>query len=686
MRRVMGCLVVAVMGFTIVSGCESTGGTLRRIRAQREAQLPASGARDPAFFREPKAHAKETIFSPLNLPPPNSMRTGAGTPGPDYWQQQVNYSIDVSLDTEKNEVAGRAKVMYINNSPQKLDYIWLHLEQNLFRGDSLGAHAIEQGTRFGYRGHDGGLTISSVKGASGEDLKLSVYDTVGRLEIPKGGAIEAKGGKFEFEIAWSFPIPPFGADRMGTQKVEQGTIYQLAQWFPAACVYDDYYGWNTLPYLGQGEFYTNYGDYEVRITVPREHVVACSGVLMNEGEVLTKEQQERLAEARKSGGAGGAVMIVKPEEVGTAQSRPGEAGKRAALTWKFKAEKVRTVAWTSSPAFIWDACWLQESGPLGADGTPTGTLVQSVYPKEATPLWSDKATDMLRFAIDGYSKKWFRYPYPSAVNVNGVVGGMEYPMIIFCAERNDEHGLYGVTTHEIGHNWFPMTVNTDERRHAWMDEGFNSFINIYSNLERYPDRRGTREEVHQFALDNARGQQQPMDTAADAVWRGRLGFLEYGKTQVALQLLREEVLGPERFDPAFRRYIDQWAFKSPRPADFFRCMEDAAGKDLAWFWRGWFLETGDFDVGVTSVAYGEGGKQALVTFTNYNEIVMPVKYRVTYEDGKTEMRWLPVEAWMTTNQWTAAWDCEGKKVVKVEADPEGKLPDIEVGNNVWKAR
>lgn len=674
MFRSLVCLAAACVSFGFLTGCETSGGTLRRIRAEREAVLPETGARDPSYFRQPRARAEETIFSPLSLPAPSGVRTGAGVPGPDYWQQQVNYSIDVALDDQKNEVVGRAKVTYINNSPQALEYIWLHLEQNLFRGDSLGARAVEQGTRFGYRGHDGGLDIKYVKSGD-KDLKLSVYDTVGRLEVPR--AIEAKGGKFEFEIAWSFTIPPFGADRMGTQKVEQGTIYQLAQWFPAVCVYDDYYGWNTMPYLGQGEFYTNFGDYEVRITVPHLHIVTCSGVLQNEGEVLTEEQVKRLAAARKQGGA---VMIVKPEEVGRTESRPQVAGRGGPFTWKFKAEKVRTVAWASSPAFIWDACWLQDSGPLGADGQPTGTLVQSLYPKEAMPLWSDKATDMLRFAIDGYNKKWFRYPYPSAVNVNGVVGGMEYPQIIFCAERNDEHGLYGVTTHEIGHNWFPMVVNTDERRHAWMDEGFNSFINIYSNQERYPDRSGTRQEMRQFARDNARGQMQPMDTAADAIWRGRLGFLEYGKTQVALQLLREEVLGPERFDRAFRRYIEKWAFKSPRPADFFRCMEDAAGCDLAWFWRGWMLETGVFDVGVTVEATKAGER---IVFTNYGETVMPLTYRLTFDDGTKEDRRLPVEAWMTTNQWAVMVAEEGKKLARVEVDPEGKLPDIEEGNNVW---
>lgn len=677
MRRLNGYWAVAMAGFVVLGGGCETSSRPRKIDPNEN--LPTSGARDPRFFREPTARAKETIFSPLTLPPPNSMRTGAGTPGPDYWQQQVNYAIDATLDTDANEVRGKAIVTYINNSPQQLDYIWLHLEQNLFRENSIGALSSEPDTRFGYRGHDGGLNVRYVRAVGGSDagkeLKLAIYDTVGRLEIPH--PVAAKGGKIEFEIAWSFKIPPFGADRMGTQKVEQGTIYEIAQWFPAACVFDDYYGWNTLPYLGQGEFYTNFGDYDIRLTVPRDHVVICTGSLQNEKDVLTKAQQDRLDEARKTDKA---VMIVGPDDVGKKESRPDGSGP---LTWAFHAEKVRTVAWTSSPAFIWDACYLNDSGPAGSDGKPTGTLIQSVYPKEATPLWSDKSSDMLRFSIDHYNKMWFRFPWPTATNVNGVVGGMEYPMIIFCSERHDEHGLYGVTTHEIGHNWFPMLVNNDERRHAWMDEGFNSFVNIYSNRARWPESRGTREEVHDFAMQNARGQQQPMDTAADAVWRGRLGFLEYGKTQVAMQLLREEVLGPERFDPAFRRYVAQWAFKSPRPADFFRCIEDAAGQDLAWFWRGWFLETGDLDQAVTDVRYTKDEKVALITFTNYGELVMPTKYRVTFEGGISEMHTLPVEVWMTTNQWTAAVEVGTKKVVKVEVDPDGKLPDIDLKNNAW---
>jgi hypothetical protein len=664
------CYLAALSaGFMFLNACE-TG----RHHFGAPEGMSVSGARDPKFFRESAPHAHETIFSPLNLPTPSTVRTAAGIPGPDYWQQQVNYSIDASLDETAREVSGKAVVTYINNSPQKLDYLWLHLEQNLFRRDSIGALSSEPDTRFGYRGFDGGIKIKSVKTGI-QDLKLTVYDTVGRLEIPK--PIDPKGGKFEFEIEWSFKIPPFGADRMGTEDLQQGVVFEIAQWFPAACVFDDYHGWNTLPYLGQGEFYTNFGDFDIRLTVPHSHIVACSGTLENAGEVLTKEEEDRLTKARKTDKP---VMIVAPEEVGKPESRPRGDGP---LTWKFHAEKVRSVAWASSQAFIWDACYLNESGPTGSDGNPTGTLVQSVYPKEALPLWAEKSSDDLRFSIDHYNRMWHRFPYPVATNVNGIVGGMEYPMIIFCGGRHDERGLYGVTTHEIGHNWFPMLINTDERRHAWMDEGFNSFVNIYSNRARYPGDQPNPDEMHGFALQNNRAQQQPMDTAADAIWRGRLGFLEYEKTAKAMQLLREQVLGPERFDPAFRRYIDQWAFKSPRPADFFRCMEDAAGMDLAWFWRGFFLETGDLDQAVTDVGYTADGKAALVTFTNLGELVMPAVYRVTYDDGAIELRRLPVEAWMTTNQWTAAWDCGGKKIVKVELDPEHKLPDLNPANNVW---
>lgn len=651
--------------------------------ASKAEDIREAGARDPAFFRAPGPRAQETIFSALDLPTPTTVRTASGAPGPDYWQQRVDYVIETTLHEERRSLSGRAVITYTNNSPEPLPFLWLHLEQNLFRPDSLGALSVEPGTRFGPQGFEGGMTIHSVRTVpdseeAGDpvDLPLAVYDTLGRVDLP--APVPPKGGRFRFEVTWSFNIPPYGVDRMGIDPVKAGEIFQLAQWFPAVAVFDDVHGWNTLPYLGQGEFYTNFGDYDVRITVPRSHIVGATGVLQNPEQVLTETQRERLERARRSERP---IFIIEPDEVGRPDSRPeGDSP----LTWHFKAENVRTFAFASSKAFIWDAAFLADSGPIGDDGHPVGTLCQSLYPREAMPNWSNHSTDDLRWSIDYYNRQWFRYPYPTATNVNGVVGGMEYPMIIFCGARTDRRGLFGVTTHEIGHNWFPMIVSTDERRHAWMDEGFNTFINYYAYADRFPGTENTRRgnaraHIPQMILH----QQQPMDTPADRIWRGRLGSLQYAKTAVALVLLREVVLGRERFDPALRRYIELWAFKSPRPADFFRCIENAAGVDLAWFWRGWILETGVLDQEVTEVSHRDG--KAYVTFTNRRELVMPVDYRVTYDDGSTEDRRLPVEAWTTTNQWTAMWETP-KRITKVELDPEGKLPDVNLENNVWEDR
>lgn len=674
---------LALLGCSLLAACAAEPQKVA-VRTSSSDDVRPAGARLPEHFREPGPRGKQTIFSPLDLPAPSLVRTASGVPGPAYWQQRADYQIEATLDDKKRAVHAREIITYTNNSPDELPYLWIHLEQNLFKEDSLGALSVEPGTRFGPRGFDGGLTIKHVReaplgaptGAAGDDLKFTIYDTVGRLELPR--PLAARGGTVRFEIAWSFNIPPFGADRMGLEDVGQGTIFQLAQWFPAVAVYDDVHGWNTLPYLGQGEFYTNFGDYDLRITVPRSHIVAASGALQNPEEVLTAAQRERLEKARTSRDP---VVIINADEAGTPAARPDGDGP---LTWRFLAEDVRSVAWASSPAFLWDACFEPGSGPLGADGKPQGTLCQSVYPKEAEPLWGRVSSDSLRFSLEHYGKMWIRYPYPSAVNVNGIVGGMEYPMIVFCRERTDERGLWGVTTHEIGHNWFPMMINTDERRHGWMDEGFNTFINHYADRERYPEKDnpgGGR--ARSFIDDMLRGQQQPMCTCPDHIWRGRLGSLIYEKTAVALILLREEVLGEARFDAAFRRYCEQWAFKSPQPADFFRCMEDAAGMDLAWFWRGWFVETGTLDQAVASVGRSDDGGSITATFTNLGEMVMPAEFRVEYTDGTSETRPLPVQVWTSTNQWTAMWEADGRIVKSLVLDPRGALPDRDLSNNAW---
>ena len=600
-----------------------------------------------------------SVFHELDLPTPTTARLASGLPGPDYWQQEADYHIDATLDTENRSVHATEHITYTNNSPEPLAYVWLNLEQNLFNDQSIGGRLTRNPERFGNRDHFvGGCDIESIA-HDGADLPLEVYDTVGRVELP--APIAANGGTFEFDVAWSFPIPPYGSDRLAVEDVEQGTIFQIAQWFPSLCKYDDVHGWNTLPYIGQGEFYTDFGTFDVSITAPRDHIVVATGELQNPSVVLTPEQIERLNEARKSAET---VMIRSADEVEDPATRPAGDGP---LTWRFHAENVRTFAWASSDAFIWDAA-----------ETSTGTLAQSVYPKEALPLWKD-ATDMLRFSIEHYSEKWFTYPYPVATNVNGTVGGMEYPMIVFCAARKNEKRLYGVTTHEIGHNWFPMTVNTDERRHAWMDEGFNTFVNFYSQKARYPDDEPRRGSAAGFARAMLLPKQQPIDTPADKIARNRLGILEYAKTAVGMVLLREQILGPERFDRAFRSYIERWAFKSPQPADFFREMENAAGADLSWFWRGWFYETGTLDQAVTKIKQ-KGAGPVTVTFKNLGRLVMPVVYDVTYEDGSVERRTLPVEAWSSANVWPTTWS-PGKEVDSVVIDPDKKFPDTNRKNN-----
>ncbi|HRJ49710.1 MAG TPA: M1 family metallopeptidase, partial [Phycisphaerales bacterium] len=554
---------------------------------------------DSDWFRRSEPLDRGTIFSALNLPQPTPARSASGVPGPAYWQQRADYVIRASLDDRENAVSGSQRVMYTNNSPDPLWFIWIHLEQNYFQDDSLGSLMREDAGRFGNRASfRGGFEGVSVR-AGGVDLPMAVYDTIARIDLP--APIPPGGGRFEFEMEWSFRIPEYGADRLGIDPTSNGLIYQLAQWFPCLAVYDDVHGWNTHGYLGQGEFYTDFGDYEVSITVPRSHLVAATGVLQNPAEVLTAEQVERLDRARSSEQT---VVIRSAEEVTDPSSRPPGDGP---LTWRFIARDVRTFAWSSSPAFVWDAASIPTRGRSPADQDPTrapppGTLVQSVYPVEALPLWS-QSTQMLRFAIEGYGRRWFTYPYPTAINVNGRAGGMEYPMIIFCRERRHDRGLYGVTTHEIGHNWFPMIVSTDEKRHAWMDEGFNSFINYYSNAEYWNEPPAGRGSSADFARVMTEPDQQPMDTPADRVRDGRLGSLQYAKPAVMLVLLREVVLGEDRFDAAFRRYISSWAFRSPRPWDFIRCMENAAGADLAWFWRGWIYGTGTLDHAVTGAEF-----------------------------------------------------------------------------------
>lgn len=637
--------------------------------------MPLSGC-TRNYARVPAPRAAETVFSPLMLPAPNSLRTQTGVPGPDYWQQRVDYELHATLEPETKTVRGHGRMRYTNHSPDELTYLWLHLEQNLYREDSAGALLAQQGSE--HRDPDditGGLEIEYVR-MGGVDVPLQVYDTVGRIDLPQ--PLEPRGGVVELEMRWSFRVPKLGDARMGWEELRDGVVFQVAQWFPAACVYDDVHGWNTLPYLGAGEFYSNFGDYDVRISVPREHLVAATGVLCNAEQVLTADQLRRLQLAR---GSAETVLIRSSEEVGKADSRPAGDGP---LTWQFHARDVRTFAWASSAAFIWDAAGLPSSGAAAAEewcgqAREAGTLVQSFYPAEALPLWGF-ATEMLRFSVEHYSRQWLPYPYPTATNVNGRAPGMEYPMIIFCSERRNERELFGVTTHEIGHTWFPMVVNSDERRYAWMDEGFNTFINIYAMAgwrKSWLDPRKAAADL----LAGAQHTYQPTATWPDQLGPGALGVLEYDKVAVALYTLREKVLGPERFDAAFRGYVRAWAFKSPQPADFFRHMENAAGRELSWFWRSWLLEAGTLDQAVQSVR--QDAQEVHAVFVNQGTMVMPLELRIEYRDGTRETRTAPAEVWYAADRCELRWPRNGRQVRSIEIDPDGVLPDANRGNNRW---
>jgi len=673
------CAIVILGSTVVVGACAGTGGP--RTGPDTESKSIGASTDFAARFAQP------------TWPAPNDMRNATGAPGPGYWQQRADYRISASLDAEARTVTGRATVTYTNNSPHALAYLWLHLEQNLFRADSDGARMTGPGDRFGNRdGFEGGLELLGISGAATPDgapdpasaLALNVYGTVARLELP--APVDADGGQVSFTIAWKFKVPDYGSDRMGIDEVADGPIFQLAQWFPAVAKHDDVYGWNTLPYLGAGEFYTDFGDYTVELDVPVSHLVAATGTLENPEDVLTPQQLERLSASRASSET---VAIRAVDEVATPQSRP--TGTDGRLTWRFDAENVRTFAWSSSAAFAWDACFLPGVGP-GSDGEngkrgAGGTLCQSFYPREAAGQWS-KSTQMVRDSIDHYSRRWFAYPYPTATNVNGIVGGMEYPMMAYCSEREDERGLWGVTTHELGHNWFPMIVSTDERRHAWMDEGFNTFINYYHQLERYPDDLPRRGHPRRWSRENPNPFSQPIDTPADLLLQGTLGATQYAKTAVGMVLLREGILGEERFDAAFREYTRLWAFKSPRPWDFARAMENAAGMDLGWFWRGWFYSPGVLDQAVTTVMQpgggdGEESRNARVTFENRGDLIMPVVFMVEYTDGTDEIRRLPVQVWAQGDSWTTTWNCKGRKIRSVTIDPDEQFPDVDLGNNVW---
>src|SRR5438094_6926720 len=611
-------------------------------------------------------------FRRLALPAPTPIREGSGAPGPRYWQQRADYTIRASLDTATHTIAGAETIRYTNNSPDTLRYLWLQLDQNIYKASSRGAFLNPTDARFAGRGFEGGYTIDYVRAvrrigrAAGRvPLATTLNGTMLRADLDRP---LASGGQAELELAYRFEVPEHGSDRMGREQLAGGWLYEVAQWYPRVAVYDDVRGWNTEQYLGQGEFYLEYGDFDVAITVPRGFLVAATGALANPLEVLTAEERSRLARAIRSETT---VGIVTKAEVGQASTRP--SGASPTLTWHFTAKHVRDVAWAAAANFIWDAS--------GYDGV----LIQSFYPPEANPDWA-RSTEYAHHSIKHYSEKWFRYPYPTAINVAGPVGGMEYPMIVFCGRSAGDRGLFGVTTHELGHEWFPMVVGSNERLYAWMDEGFNTFINIYSGRAFYSDTAPRdRGNAIQWARFAASGLDVPSMLPADRVPPPLLGQAESNKPATGLYLLREHILADTaRFDAAFRAYIRRWAYKHPTPADFFRSMEDGLGEDLSWFWRGWLYRTDVVDLAVDSVRVRQDstGTTTRIFLASPGALPMPVDLRVTLANGSTEDVRLPVEIWWLGNHYVYERKFAAD-VVKVEIDPGQNFHDVRRENNVW---
>lgn len=666
---------VVMCSSLLAIGCSST--TTRSGDRPGVGESTSVGAVDEAF-RRAGGSGGENVFAQIDWPTPNQMRLGSGLPGAEYWQQRCDYQIDAQLDPANEVISASMRVTYHNNSPDSLGYIWLSLEQNLFNTNSIGTKSRSPGSVMKMLEDDfeGGFTISNLRltGMSGgSNLDLKVYDTVGRVDLPS--PLRA-GGTLEFEMSFSFPIPPH-LRRMGAQKVEQGTIFEIAQWFPQVCKYDDVHGWNTLPYLGSGEFYTDFGNYEVSITVPRGYIVSGSGMLENPDDVLSEPQRKRLDQAF---GSDEPVWIIKPEEVGNKDLQPGDA---SSYTWQFKMEDARTFAWAASDAFIWDACKAQITD---RNGMQRKVLCQSFFPKEAKVWGNDHedggSTRYIKHSIEFYSDFLFPYPYRVMSNINGPEGGMEYPGIIFCGSRNNARGLFGVTDHEVGHNWFPMVINSDERRYMWQDEGFNTFINMYSKADWYGEDVNISRAMQQTMQLCSSPNCQPIMTTPDRTWPRWVGSLMYRKTGYGLWLLREYILGTDRFDDAWQGYMNAWYMKHPQPSDFFRAMEDGAGMDLNWFWRGWFLEPSVLDQAIVGVRMIDTG--AIVVLDNLGDMVMPVQMRVEYSDGSSEVVDLPVEIWAQTTRWRAGLDTHGRKIRSVTLDPDGILPDIDRTNNQWR--
>ena len=628
----------------------------------------------------------------------NEFRAANGSPGPKYWQNRADYTLHASIDTVENVLTCSETIHYVNNSPNALPSLWLQLDQNTYREDARSNYFMStpKRTKWKEKGHTDGYQFDNVKvNYNNETVSADFIVKDTRMQIRLQNPLAA-GDSINILIKYFYKIPGTFGGRTDYFPTKNGKIYEIAQWFPRMCVYDDLEGWNTLPYLGSGEFYCEYGNFDYTVTVPKGMIVAGSGELQNENEVLTPEQIARLAQAKKSDST---ITIRSESEVDGNQlidttlneSTKADTTKSAdsLATWHFKMYNSRDIAFGASKAYMWDAAKVNLPGGKTA-------LAMSVYPVESAGrnAWG-RATEYLKKSIEFFSKTYFVYPYPVAINEAGMAGGMEYPGIVFDGINAKAEDLYSVTAHEIGHNWFPMIVGSDERRYAFMDEGFNTFIDVYAsdafnNGEYAPKRDGEyapgkgnpADEIVQWLIDSAA---PVIMTRADQFPEKYRHPIEYFKPAFGLVLLREVILGHDRFDYAFKKYVERWAYKHPAPDDFFRTINNEGGEDLSWFWKEWFYNNWQFDVAVESVSYTDSDPKngVDITIANLQKMVLPFTLEVIEKGRGKKIIIIPVETWLQGSTNTIHVETN-KPLQSVTIDPQNLLPDSNRKNNEWK--
>ena len=666
-----------------------------------------------------QGHINQNKFRKLKdvLATPTSQRTASGAPGVKYTQQKVDYAIDIVLDDENQKITGSETITYHNNSEDELPYLWLQLDQNMRAADSKSPD-IEQSRiprevskdnykkSFEDKPFDGGFKIMSVTNIDGSPLSHTINQTMMRINLEKP---LAAGETFQFSVKWWYTINNHRTQggRSGYEHfpADGNNNYVIAQFYPRLCVYDNVEGWQNDQFWGRSEFALEFGDFTVNITTPDDHMLGATGVLLNENEVLTRTQQKRLAEAKKSFDK--PVVIHTQKEAEKIEKNRSKKTK----TWKFFAENVRDYAFATSRKFIWDG--------MAVDINGRTVMAYSYYSKEANPLYGDHSTKAVAQTLKTYSERTFDYPYHKAISVDGQMG-MEYPQICFNPGRPDADGTYsdrtkyrmiGVTIHEVGHNFFPMIVNSDERQWTWMDEGLNSFLQMFAQMDYekdYPLGRGLPKNIVPY-MSGDQSRIAPIMTKGDNTYS--FGNNAYGKPATALWILRQTVMGPELFDHAFKTYAQRWKFKHPTPADFFRTMEDASAMDLDWFWRGWFYTTDVTDIGIKEVkkyytksadkdrlSFVEDTTEGAaftakdratskyfyqVTFDKPGGLVMPIIVEFTYKDGTKERKTYPAQIWRLNDNEVTKAIYSDKEITNITVDPDLETADVDVTNNSW---